>query len=182
MTWHDHFSEQDRATLEARAKRVASAARETGETVATALTLRVRGEHYALPIEALAVVQQGTPVIPVPCVPAYVAGVANVRGHVIAVLDLGTLLDVPGSSDAASTLVVASAHGGIAHQGGVTVGLRVEAVGDVIAYAVNSVAPVPANLDTQHAAYLQGVLATGATLLDIAALLDDPALVVTDRS
>lgn len=180
MTWHSHFSEQDRATLEARAKRVASAARDTEDAVATALTLRVRGESYALPIDALTVVQQGTVVIPVPCVPAYVAGVANVRGHVIAVLDLGTLLDVPGTSDAASTLVVASTHGGIAHQG-VTVGLRVEAVGDVITYAIDRVEPVPGNLDTRRAGYLQGVLETGATLLDIFTLLDDPELVVAER-
>jgi purine-binding chemotaxis protein CheW len=173
MGWYKQFSAEEIALLEARAKRVAEAAREVDSDLQTALVVHVRGENYALPIDLLTVVQEQIPVIPVPCVPPYVAGIANVRGHVVPVLDLGVLLDAPGMAGDRTQLVVVALDG-------VTVALRVESVGDVLNFSMSSTSPVPSNLDTQHAQYLDCVLENGATLLNVAAIINDPELVISD--
>lgn len=173
MGWYKQFSEEEIALLEARAKRVAEATREADDDLRTVLVVQVRDEQYALPIDLLTVVQEQIPVIPVPCVPPYVAGIANVRGHVVPVLDLGVLLDAPGDAGGHTQLVVVALDG-------VTVALRVERVGDVMNFSLTNTAPVPSNLDTRRAAYLDCVLENGATMLNVAAIVNDPELVISD--
>lgn len=173
MGWYKHFSEQEIELLEARARRVAEAAHEVDDDLQTALIVQVRGEQYALPIDLLTVVQEQIPVVPVPCVPAFVAGIANVRGHVVPVLDLGILLEAPGETGERTQLVVATLDG-------VTVALRVEMVGDVVSFSRSSTSAVPSNLDTKRTTYFDCVLENGATLLDVGAIINDPELVIAD--
>jgi purine-binding chemotaxis protein CheW len=136
----------------------------------------IREERYALPLPSLVNVHERIVIIPVPCVPRHVAGIANIRGHIIPVLDLGVLMDVPGVSTAKnSTLVVAAHHD-------LKVAFLVERIGDVATYTVNSVAPVPMNLETRQAvAYVQGILPGGAALLNIDAILDDDEITVNEK-
>lgn len=173
MGWYRHFSEEELALLESRARRVAEASRDVDDALQTALVVQVRNEFYALPIELLTVVQEQIPVIPVPCVPPYVAGIANVRGHVVPVLDLGVLLDAPGVPGKQTQLVVVSMEG-------VIVALKIENVGDVLNFSISNTSPIPSNLDTQRAQYLDCVLENGATLLNVAAILKDPELVIAE--
>ena len=179
MSIYDQFNEKERAILIARrAQRLQAETAETqsGESD-TALNVVIRNENYALPIAKLTYVLVNTPVIPVPCVPPYVAGIANNRGHIIPVLDLGVLLGVPGISDDAgeNTLVVATNRE-------ITVALQVGTVGDITPFLVSKVAPVPAGFESERAkAYLRGVLPNGHTLLDIEAILGDPSLTVMEN-
>jgi chemotaxis signal transduction protein len=58
-----------------------------------------------------------------------------------------------------------------------SLGLSVEAVGDVETIVVSSLQPVPAVLN--HV-YLRNVLPNGTALLDLDAILNDPALIVDE--
>jgi chemotaxis signal transduction protein len=58
------------------------------------LVVELAGRHYGAPLKAVREVFTLGPLTPVPTAPAAVAGVANLRGQVIPVLDLMRLLDL----------------------------------------------------------------------------------------
>jgi purine-binding chemotaxis protein CheW len=86
------------------------------------VVVRLGGSRYALPMEAVAEVGRPPALTRVPGLPAWLAGVANWRGRVLAVLDLRPLLEAPaGELDRRGRLVVL-------HRGGIPVGLLTEGV------------------------------------------------------
>src|SRR5882724_2626146 len=96
MSIYEHFSQQELEILWARAERAAYAAQKSdAETLITALQITPGGESYALPVELLHGVYEGIEVMAVPCTPPFIAGVANVRGRILPVLDLATVLGAP---------------------------------------------------------------------------------------
>jgi purine-binding chemotaxis protein CheW len=58
------------------------------------LVVELAGRHYGAPLKSVREVFTLGPLTPVPTAPAAVAGVANLRGQVIPVLDLMRLLDL----------------------------------------------------------------------------------------
>ncbi|HWE62219.1 MAG TPA: chemotaxis protein CheW [Chloroflexota bacterium] len=96
--------------LRARARQWATAATQTrrGAQVEV-LICRLRDEQYAIASRLLRMVHRGNGLTPVPCTPAYVAGMLTLRGEVITVLDLGLALGLPGPSarDTCSRVVLA---------------------------------------------------------------------------
>jgi chemotaxis signal transduction protein len=91
----------------------------------SAMHVRVRcgGEHYALPVANVREIAQLDQVTPVPGALDAVLGVWNLRGDVMAVLDLATLLGLESSEEPARVLV--------AEDGELHVGIAVESVLDV---------------------------------------------------
>src|SRR5215216_5720695 len=99
MSIHEHFTERELKILQARAERAASAAQrdDVEKTEIRALQCTLGSESYALPVEFVRAVYENVTVVPVPCTPRFVAGIANIRGRIMPVLDLATLLNVPPS-------------------------------------------------------------------------------------
>lgn len=90
------------------------------------VTFAVGSELFGLPVDSIREVAQMPPITHVPGAPPAVTGVVNLRGHSIAVVDLGCLLgfDRPTENSAEHVLVVE-------HQGR-AVGLAVERVERVV--------------------------------------------------
>ena len=178
MSMYDQFTEREQGILlERRAQRISGerSGVQAGE-IGTALTATIREEKYALPVDMLTYVHINLPVIPMPCVPPYVAGIANIRGHIIPVLDLSVLLNVPGASnpDKDTTLIVAS-------NSDIIVAFRVEIIGDITTFLVDDVASVASAVESERGgAYLQGILPSGETLLDVDTILGDPELTISE--
>ena len=88
----------------------------------SALHVRVRlaGEEYAFGVADVLEVAKLGDLTPVPGAGAAVAGVCNLRGHVLAVVDLGTVLGLP--SDARPERIV------VVEEGGRKAGLAVDSV------------------------------------------------------
>ena len=84
--------------------------------------VRFGGGRYALPMAAVAEVGRPPVLTRVPGVPAWVAGVANWRGRVLAVLDLGSMLAAETSPAGRHARVL------VLTRGGITVGLLTEGV------------------------------------------------------
>lgn len=175
MSIYERFSEQQLALLKARAERAASLL-EDEETKAamTALLITIHGELYALPIDSIMTVYNNMSVVAIPCVPEFVAGLANVRGHLVPVIDLGMLLGVPGGTMAEATSLIVAANDEM------TVAFRVGSIGDVMPLPLDKLAAVPPTSTIQRTAYLQGMLPDGTVLLDVAAILKDPAIIVDE--
>lgn len=177
MALHELFSESELTLLRQRAERVAAPLRdERSSDRLTALIVHMHGEKYALPIDLITVVYHDVVIIPVPCVPNYVAGMANVRGYLVSVLDLAAVMGVEsGGNNAEAALVVAAASDA-------NIGFRVEMVGEVVDLARSQMNAVPPNMNLAQMDYLQGIFPDGTALLNLKALLEDKRLIVDDTS
>jgi purine-binding chemotaxis protein CheW len=60
------------------------------------LVFRIGEEQYACRAALLRMVQRIASLTPIPCTPRFVAGMLNVRGEVVTVLNLGVALGLPG--------------------------------------------------------------------------------------
>jgi purine-binding chemotaxis protein CheW len=131
--------------------------------------LRLGGARYAVGMSAVAEVGRLPVMTRVPGTPVWLAGVANWRGRILAIIDVRPLLDAPITPTGSLGRLVVLA------QDGVTVGLLTEGVQGVVACAASDIAPPPMTLETQGLALLLGQFAerTGPiALLDPGALLD----------
>ena len=121
---------------------------------------RLANEEFAVPIAQVREIIRIQNITPVPKAPIYLEGVINLRGQIIAVMDLAKRfgLEVPGRSEKAR-IVVSEAHGN-------TVGLIVDEVPEVLRLPEDQVEPTPEMLQTQvHAEFIRGVGKYGDRLL-----------------
>lgn len=90
----DLSSPEAREVLRRRAEALARNDEEepAGETLRF-LVFRVGEDGYALPAQAVREIVTGYPVARIPCTPPHVVGVTSIRGEIVSVTDLRTLLD-----------------------------------------------------------------------------------------
>lgn len=115
------------------------------------LAVRLDGERLALPVRQVQeVVRPGT-ITRVPHAPFPVCGVTNLRGTVLAVVDLRLRLGLSSRPvDAASRIVVVLSRGR-------RIGLLVEAAEQVVAIDALAIEPAPDDVLTDRSYYLVGV-------------------------
>ena len=98
------------------------------------LRCTIGGLPFALPLDTLAEVALVPRAVPVPHVRPWVSGVVNVRGHVLALLDLRTLLGWPTAAAPTDRMLVGR------HRGGELIGaFVVDAVQGIRTYAPDRV-------------------------------------------
>ncbi len=137
------------------------------------LTFGLAGETYALETKHVRQVFRLHRLTPLPGTPPHVAGVTNLRGNVLAVLDLRSFFDIPTRGLAEFDRVVVlgdPAHGGF--------GLLTDSIDGVRALPVGELAANLPTLGGVRARYLIGVTASAVVVLDGAKLLADPGLKV----
>jgi purine-binding chemotaxis protein CheW len=175
MSVFERFSQEQMAVLKARAERVArAAAEEDAGSLFGVLTVTIGAEQYALPVEWLTAVFDDVSVVPVPCTPDYVGGIANIRGHIVPVIHLAHLLNVavaPGVEF--NKLIVLS-------NNELTLAVQVSGIGDVLNVSEHDLSAVPGDADIAQGVYMRGILPDGAVVLDVRAILEDPALNVAE--
>lgn len=117
---------------------------------AEVVVVRLGGCRYALPMPAVAEVGRPPSLTRVPGVPNWVAGVANWRGRVLAVLDLRPLLSADaGPLDRRGRLVVLT-------RNAVSVGLLTEGVEGTADVHSDAIEPSLAHLPTVTGALISG--------------------------
>jgi len=125
--------------------------------------VRAGGEHYALPVTGVREVAKLGHLTPVPGAPPAVLGVWNLRGDVMAVIDLAALLGLQ-SAGAQDRIVVVE-------DGERRGGLAVESLVDVGA--------VPSSVDPVESEHLLGAVLIDRTpvgILDLGVVLGAPSL------
>ena len=117
----------------------------------------------------------------VPGLPHWVRGLVNLRGRLVAVLDVANLLGVsavPTTSGRQRVLVVSG--------DGLTAGIGLDSVGEGVAeVSAAGVEALPAGLSSQAAAFLAGtavVAGTPVALLDVPAVLQARSTLPSARS
>ncbi len=127
------------------------------------LTFVLRGQSYGVPIETVREINRITGIAPVPKTPAYVAGVINLRGKVIPVVDLGLRFEFSEVSITKESciIVIESNHG--------QVGTIVDAVSGVVTLAGDQIEPPPHLGDADKTSFIIGM---GKTENDVIILVD----------
>jgi purine-binding chemotaxis protein CheW len=148
------------------------------------------GQEFAAPIRAVKETLPMRPVTRLFLVPPFVAGLINLRGEVVAVLDLARLLGLPvvdgGRASRRATLegsiviLRPSASAGPRAQGRAAAGLIVDRLTGVRDVSASALGAPPPTLSSESAAYLRGVASVGdppAPLL----ILDPERVLGSDR-
>lgn len=123
------------------------------------LVFQIGNESYAIPLLQVQEIRSYTPVTRVPNAPAYVLGVMNLRGNIIAVLDARTRFQIePLPEDDNTVVVVVQAHGK-------TFGLRVDSVSDVVDVPTQQIQPPPPIASEATQKFLSGLVQMGERVL-----------------
>jgi len=167
-------SEADKARiLRARAKALAKEPQRDHlvEQSVEVLEFMLTYERYALDTSFVREVHPLKDITVLPGTPAYVAGIVNVRGQIVSVVDLKAFFDLPtrGLTDLNKVILL--------DDGQMVFGLLVDAVIGVRRLALQANQSKPATLTGVRTNYLLGVTAQHTIILDALKILSDPTIV-----
>ncbi|MBI5235781.1 MAG: chemotaxis protein CheW [Deltaproteobacteria bacterium] len=115
------------------------------------VTFRLGQEEFSLDILKVQEIIRHMELTRVPRTPDFVEGVINLRGRVIPVLDLRKRFGLPGAEDTSATRII------VVEVSGVTVGLKVDGVSEVLRINADTVEPPPALVTNIESDYIKGV-------------------------
>jgi purine-binding chemotaxis protein CheW len=124
------------------------------------LTFQLAGEEYAVAIRRVKEIITYGPLTTVPQAPAAVRGMINLRGSVVAVIDLAIQFGLPASPPTNRTCIVILE---VDFDGASTViGILADAVNEVVEIFPEDILPVPAFGTTTRKDFLRGMGKAGA--------------------
>ena len=101
------------------------------------LSFRVGEHEYSVNIMSVREIRGWTRTTSLPRAPSYIRGVINLRGTVLPVIDLGQRLGLEGSEPDERTVII------VVDVDGRTIGLRVDAVSDILTLPTERLRPPP---------------------------------------
>jgi purine-binding chemotaxis protein CheW len=123
------------------------------------VSFELAGETYALPVTRVQEVLRISSITRVPHAPAPIRGITNLRGRVLAVVDLRVRLGLPPSPlEPQSRIVVVSSRER-------SIGLLVDSARQVVRLLPSAVQAPPADVLTEHSDFLLGVYHFGESLI-----------------
>jgi purine-binding chemotaxis protein CheW len=148
---------------------------ETTEVQLEVLEFRLAQESYAVESRYVQEVYPLRDLTPVPCTPAFVLGIVNVRGRIVPVLDIKKFLDLPekGLTDLHRIVLIRGED--------CELGLLADVIVGVRSIPFESLQPSLPTLTGVRSDYLKGVTAERLVVLDLARILADPKIIVNDE-
>ena len=169
--------EQERRILKTRAQELArepKAAAAAGEMLEV-VEFDLASERYAFPLSQVREVSLLRELTPVPCTPAFVLGIINVRGEIRTVIDLKKFFDLPGAgiSDLNKIILIQS--------GDAQLGILADAIRGVHRIPPGELQPALPTLTDVRADYLLGITCDRLVVLDPAKILSDKRILVNEE-
>lgn len=132
-------------------------------------------ERYAIESAYIGEVYPLKDLTPLPCTPAFVLGIINMRGKILSVIDLRTFFDLPnrGLSDLNKVIVL--------HDGTMEFGVLADAIIAARRIPRRAMLPSLPTLTDIRAGYLMGVTADRLVLLDGGRILSDRRIIVHEE-
>jgi len=134
----------------------------------------LHGQEYAADIAHVVETLTVRAITRVFLTPAWLAGIMNLRGDVVAVLDLSRLLGMPPALVTDDSRVVLARHGGR------RAGLLVDGLAELRSADRGRLEPAPATLAPEVSQLLRGILTTNSgdvvRVLDVAALFESDSV------
>lgn len=144
------------------------------------LGMLLNGDLLVVPLLAVQEIVGIQDITPVPRMPEYIRGVINLRGRVLAVVDLRLRLGLQRAQDTKRTAIVVSQVPG--KDGPVSMGLLVDQVTEVLDIPKDTIDPAPdlgGTLDRSHLAGVARIGTKAAMVLDLPRLLGAPPVLPT---
>ncbi len=112
---------------------------------------------------------------PLPCTPAFVSGIVNVRGQVLSVIDIKKFFGLPeqGLTDLNKIIILANDN--------MEFGILADTVVDIKRIPLNKIQPGLSTLNGIRESYLKGIAAEHLVILDALKLLTDAGIVVHEE-
>ncbi len=132
-------------------------------------------EQYAFESRLIREIVRLREYTPLPCVPPFIAGIMNLRGWIISLLDLRQVLGLPGDSITETTQVI------VLNDNGMESGVLIDAIDGVSRIPLSGIQQQAPMLDHQYHKYVRGVTGGRMVILDAQQLLDDPLLRVQEE-
>jgi purine-binding chemotaxis protein CheW len=133
------------------------------------ITFEVSGQIFALDIMAIREIRAWTPVTPMPRVPHYVAGVVNLRGTVLPVIDLAARLGWGATQATPRHAII------VCQVNGQSQGLIVDSVSDIVTLPSDTLQSPPSAGQDAVISFLEGLAAIEdhmVMVLDLQSLSD----------
>jgi purine-binding chemotaxis protein CheW len=132
-------------------------------------------ERYAIESDYVREVAPLENLTPLPCTPAFVLGIVNVRGEILSVIDLKKFFDLPeqGLTDLNKVIVLQS--------GNMLFGILADVIAGVRRIPLTGILPSLPTLTGVREEYLKGVTAERIVVLDAEKLLMDESIVVQEQ-
>jgi purine-binding chemotaxis protein CheW len=170
-------SEETRRILKVRAQALARAseAAEAGGEYIEVLEFSLAQEGYAVETLHVRDVYPLEQLTPLPCTPAFVLGIVNLRGEILSVIDIKKFFDLPekGLTNLNKVIVLESAT--------MRFGILADAIAGTRRIPVASIQRSLPTLTGIREQYLKGVTPDRTTILDAEALLTDPTIVIQEQ-
>lgn len=139
-----------------------------------AIAFVVGDQRFAIEVKHIVEIVGLQQIARVPNAPPFIAGVANVRGRVVTLLDLRRLFGDTreGIVDLKRAIVVSD--------GQTQVGFLSEEILGTVQYAKHALQPASGGVNWDH--YIRGVSDDLVSVLDTAAIINDPKVIIDDES
>ena len=147
---------------------------ETSGEMISIVVLVVGDERYGVDVQDVQEIEPLDKLTPIPGTPAFWAGVVNLRGSMYPVLDIERYLSLPATAAENPKVALVS-------RGGLSVGLLVDEVAEIRKVRSSEIGPPVAD-GSSKAEVVRGVTPDMLSVLDLEALLADPALGVEDNA
>ncbi|HSQ22090.1 MAG TPA: chemotaxis protein CheW [Coriobacteriia bacterium] len=160
-----HHSQQ-RDILRRRAESLAQAEEEQGAIETFGLLLfRLGEEWYAVRIDGVREIYNEYAVTRIPRVPDFVLGVINVRGEIISVMDIATLMRVPSRAERDVSDVLPSAI--IVTSDSCVSAIVVDEIGDIVDVPRDALEPPLSTLDKAQGDFIAGSVYVDGRLIGV---------------
>jgi purine-binding chemotaxis protein CheW len=136
------------------------------------VAFRLAGEIYGIELERIRIVFPVKEVTHIPGAPDFIAGIINMRGEIISIVDLKKLFDLPQTSHAAHRQVI------ILSSPGMELGIGADQVLGVMQVRENEIQQGLPTLSGIRAQYLKGVTGDGMVILDGEKILTDKNMMI----
>jgi len=170
-------AQETKRILKARARTLAQepAKEEADDDTIEVVEFVLAYEQYAVETRYVREIYPLQHLTPLPCTPAFVLGIVNVRGEILSVIDLRKFFDLPekGLTDLNKVIVLRSEH--------MVFGILADAVIGARRIRLAGIQPSLPTLTGVREAYLKGVTAERTVILDAEKLLADETIVVQEQ-
>jgi purine-binding chemotaxis protein CheW len=137
------------------------------------LCVRIGDQEFALSIQAIREIRGWISSTPLPHAPSYIKGMINLRGSVLAIIDLAERLGLPSMPPNTTSVVV------VIEAGERVIGLLVDAVSDIITATEEMRQVVPETGNAVSRDYVESLLMRDKQIISV---LSIPAIMPKDTS
>jgi purine-binding chemotaxis protein CheW len=170
-------TEKKKAVLRSRAKSLAQEPERKGETedCLEMLAFRLAHETYAIETRFIREVYPLTELTPLPCTPAYIFGIINIRGQILTIIDMKKFFDLPEKGIANLNRVI------VVRNDDMELGILADEIIGIKSIFGDDIKPPPATITGIGAEYLKGVTEDRLIVVEADKVLSDRRLVVHEE-